>query len=108
MNALIRPKVKLFIERPLGDSKPAYWMFVGETRVFFSYSTPMAFEGHIGGQPVCFRRDDPKSRTTARHMSAIGVSGWSRLDDSSFDEKLDTAVLEGIHPLLAVIKELTR
>ena len=107
MNALIKPKAKLFIERPLGNGKQAYWMFVGGTRVFLSYSTPMAFEGHLGGQPVRFRRDDYKSRTTARHMSAVGVSGWPRLDDSSFDEKLEAAVLEGIHPLLAVVKELT-
>lgn len=107
MNALIKPKVNLSIELPLGNGKQAYWMLVGGARVFLSYSTPMAFEGHIGGQPVHFRRDDHKSRTTARYMSAIGVSGWPRLDDASFDEKLEAAVLEGIHPLLAVVKELT-
>lgn len=77
-----------------------HWLVVGGVRMLVSYSTVMAFIGPNGR----FRRQHHISRTTARHMSETGVSGYPRAtDDEQFEKLLQHALCEGIHPMLAPV-----
>lgn len=107
MNAPIKPNMRIVFHPALEGNKKAYWLDVGGTSMFISYCTIMAFRGTLGGEHVRYRRADGRSNTTRKHMGQCGVGRWEPLDDSSFNDTLEATLLDGIHPLLSTVKELS-
>lgn len=58
---------------------------IGDRDYYFSYHTCVALRK--GAQR--FRRDHTYSRTTARHMSQMGVKDWPQVDDATFEREAE-------------------
>lgn len=57
----------------------------GDRTWYFSYGTCVAFEHLTDNGVVRVRRESNYSVTTAKHMNAMGVKDWKKLDDTSFE-----------------------
>ena len=57
---------------------------IGEKRYYFSYMTCVAFADFSKGIRV--RRESSYSKTTARHMSNMGVKNWDTVEDAMFEQ----------------------
>lgn len=81
---------------------PCHWVTVGGVSMLFSYRTIMAFRG----MGKCYRREDGISVTTRKHLHETGCADYPKLDDEAFQDTLQRALCEGIHPMLAPVAML--
>ena len=57
---------------------------IGEKRYYFSYMTCVAFADF--SKDIRIRRESSYSKTTARHMSNMGVKNWDTVEDDVFEQ----------------------
>jgi len=57
---------------------------VGDHEYFFSYETCIAYRN----SQIRFRRNKTYSRTTAKHMTELGVKDWPQVTDAEFESHL--------------------
>jgi len=80
---------------------------VGDVRMLVSYETIMAFTGPLGDGFQRVRRSHNYSVTTGKHLRETGCADYPRaVSDEDFEAKLQAALREGIHPMLAAVDTL--
>ena len=57
---------------------------IGEKHYYFSYMTCVAFADF--SKDICVRRVSNYSKTTAKHMSTMGVKNWDTVEDDVFEQ----------------------
>lgn len=62
-------------------------IIIGETSLYFSYETCVAVWNTNGK----WRRTPTYSKTTAGHMTKLGVKSWPQVDDSTFEREAAVA-----------------
>lgn len=61
----------------------AFILWVGTRRWYFSYQTVVAY---AEGANIKLRRDQTYSKTTAGHMTKMGVKDWEQVSDAKFEQ----------------------
>ena len=57
---------------------------IGEKRYYFSYMTCVAFADF--SKHIRIRRESNYSKTTAKHMTNMGVKNWDTVKDDVFEQ----------------------
>lgn len=65
------------------------WLRLGPIQVLFSYTTPIALVTNDGTRV----RRRSAAWITGRHINAAGVRHYPELDEKTFDEQLNKAVM---------------